>query len=101
MQVAEHTSAQLQQQLARKGTHLSSAQRELARLRQELSQAQQSKHEATKVRLPPCLLVHCNEMVVLSSPLTLAHSMVRACRHTMPAEVIGGSIGAVDIKLLA
>ena len=55
MQVAEETSAQLQQQLARKGTHLSSAQRELARLRQELSQAQQSKLEAIKVNLVLCL----------------------------------------------
>ncbi len=48
-------SAQLQQQLAQKGTDLSSAEQELARLRQELSQEQKSKHEATKVNLVLCL----------------------------------------------
>ena len=45
MQAVEDTSAQLQQQLAQKGTDLSSAEQELARLQQELSQARQSKHE--------------------------------------------------------
>ncbi len=49
--MVEDTSAQLQQQLAQKGTDLSSAQQELARLQQELSQARQSKHEATKVKV--------------------------------------------------
>ena len=44
-------SAQLQQQLAQKGTDLSSAERELACVRLELSQEQQSKHEATEVNL--------------------------------------------------
>ena len=44
-------SAQLQQQLAQKGTDLSSAERELACVRLELSQEQQSKHEATKVKV--------------------------------------------------
>ncbi len=43
-------SAQLQQQLARKGTDLSSAEQSLAHLQQELSQAQQSKHEACQVK---------------------------------------------------
>ena len=48
-------SAQLQQQLAQKGTDLSSAEHELTHLRQALSQTQQSKHEATKVKLVLCL----------------------------------------------
>ncbi len=50
-----NSSAQLQQQLARKGTDLSSAEQKLTHLQQELSQAQQSKHEATKVKLVLCL----------------------------------------------
>ena len=64
-------SAQLHQQLAQKGTDLSSAEQELTRLRQELSQAQQSKHEAMRVKLVLCVhndnilhmatgLYHCN-----------------------------------------
>ncbi|KAL0035282.1 hypothetical protein WJX79_010165 [Trebouxia sp. C0005] len=48
LKVAEDMSAQLQQQLAQKGTDLSSAEHELTHLRQALSQTQQSKHEATK-----------------------------------------------------
>ena len=55
LQVLENSSAQLQQQLARKGTELSSAEQSLAFLQQELSQAQHSKHEATKVKLVVCL----------------------------------------------
>ena len=55
LQVLENISAQLQQQLAQKGTDLSSAEQSLAHLEQELTQAQHSKHEATKVKLVLCL----------------------------------------------
>ncbi|KAL0054873.1 hypothetical protein WJX82_003597 [Trebouxia sp. C0006] len=44
----EDGSAQLQQQLAQKGTDLSSAEESLAFLQQEMSQAQDFKHQATK-----------------------------------------------------
>ena len=44
-------SAQLQQQLAQKGTDLSSAEGKITHLQQELSQAQQAKHEAAEVKL--------------------------------------------------
>ena len=43
-------SAQLQQQLIRKGADLSSAEQSLVHLQQELSQTQQSKHEACQVK---------------------------------------------------
>ena len=55
LQVLENSSAQLQQQLAQKGTELSSAEHSLAHLEQELSQAQHYTHEATKVKLVSCL----------------------------------------------
>ena len=55
LQVLENSSAQLQQQLAQKGTELSSAEQSLAHLEQKLSQAQHSRHEATKVKLVSCL----------------------------------------------
>ena len=54
-QVLENSSAQLQQQLAQKGTQLSSAEQSLAHLKQKLSQSQHSTHEATKVKLVSCL----------------------------------------------
>jgi len=55
VQVLENSSAQLQQQLAQKGTELPSAEESLASLQHELSQAQHCKHEATKVTLVVCL----------------------------------------------
>ncbi len=55
LQVLENCSAQLQQQLAQKGTELSSAEESLASLQQEMSQAQDFKHQATKVKLFVCL----------------------------------------------
>ena len=51
LQTFEDGSAQLQQQLAQKGTDLSSAEESLAFLQQEMSQAQDFKHQATKVKL--------------------------------------------------
>jgi len=53
--VLENSSAQLQQQLAQKGTELSSAEESLASLQQEMSQAQDFKRQATKVKLVVCL----------------------------------------------
>ncbi len=48
-------SAQLQQQLAQKGTDLSSAEKKVTHLQQQLSQAHPSTHEATVVNLVLCL----------------------------------------------
>ncbi len=71
MQAVEDTSAQLQQQLAQKGTDLSSAEQELARLQQKLSQTCQSKHE---VKLVLCLhndnTLHMARWTVLLQLLT-------------------------------
>ena len=55
LQEVKDRSDKLQQQLAQRGTDLSSAERELACVWLELSQARQSKHEATKVKLLLCL----------------------------------------------
>jgi len=55
VQAVEDTSAQLQQQLAQKGTDLSSAEHKVTCLQQLLSKTDQSKHAPTQVNLVLCL----------------------------------------------
>jgi len=75
----------LQQQLAQKGTDLSSAEQELACLRQELSQKQQSKLEATEVKLVLCL--HNDNTLHMATGLCYCNCLPSIRMYAVPAHV--------------
>ena len=87
-------SAQLQQQLAQKGTDLSFAEQELACLRQELSQAQQSKLEASEVKL--VLRLHNDNTLHMATGLCYCNCLPSVKMFAVPPHVHSHSISALS-----